>query len=174
MAESIRVGLIGCGRIGTMHAELVARRVAGLDLSAVYDVSDNAAASVSESLGVRCTASAAELIAADDVDVVAICSSTDTHIDLLVEVASVGKPVFVEKPLSLDLGEVDRGIAAATAAGIAVRSASTDASMQPIARCVIVWLLVMWGVFIWCGYLAATLLHLRLLTLRCRAGSSAI
>ncbi len=121
MADSVRVGLIGCGRIGTMHAELIARRVAGLDLSVVYDVSDNAAASVSESLGVCCTASAAELIAADDVDAVAICSSTDTHIDLLVEVASVGKPVFVEKPLSLDLGEVDRGIAAATAAGIAVQ-----------------------------------------------------
>ena len=68
----------------------------------------------------RCP-SAAQVIEADDVDAVAICSSTDTHIDLLVEVAAAGKPAFVEKPLSLDLAEVDRGIAAATEAGIAVQ-----------------------------------------------------
>ena len=121
MTDRVRVGLLGCGRIGSMHAELVARRVQGTSLAAVYDVAGGAAASVAEAFGARQASSAAELIGSDDVDAVAICSSTDTHIDLLVAAAAAGKPAFVEKPLSLDLAEVDRGIAAATEAGIGVQ-----------------------------------------------------
>ena len=121
MSDPVRIGLLGCGRIGSMHAELLSRRVQGTTLAAVYDVFDEAAAPVAAAFGARHAASAAELISSDDVDAVAICSSTDTHIDLLVEAATAGKPAFVEKPLSLDLAEVDRGIAAATEAGIAVQ-----------------------------------------------------
>ena len=121
MSDPVRIGLLGCGRIGSMHAELIARRVPGAALAAVYDVYGEAAASMAGTFGARCAASAAELIEADDVDAVAICSSTDTHMDLMVEVAAAGKPAFVEKPLSLDLADVDRGIAAATEAGIAVQ-----------------------------------------------------
>ncbi len=121
MSERVRIGLLGCGRIGSMHADLVARRVPGTALAAVYDVAADMAISVAETFGARRASSATELIEADDVDAVAICSSTDTHMDLLVEVAAAGKPAFVEKPLSLDLAEVDRGIGAATEAGIAVQ-----------------------------------------------------
>ena len=121
MSERVRIGLLGCGRIGSMHADLVARRVPGTALAAVYDVAADMAISVAETFGARRASSATELIEADEVDAVAICSSTDTHMDLLVEVAAAGKPAFVEKPLSLDLAEVDRGIGAATEAGIAVQ-----------------------------------------------------
>ncbi|MYI14374.1 MAG: inositol 2-dehydrogenase [Acidimicrobiaceae bacterium] len=121
MSDPVRIGLLGCGRIGSMHAELLSRRVQGTTLAAVYDVFGEAAASVAEAYGARHASSATELISSDDVDAVAICSSTDTHIDLLVDAAAAGKPAFVEKPLSLDLAEVDRGIAAATEAGIGVQ-----------------------------------------------------
>ncbi|MYK76832.1 MAG: inositol 2-dehydrogenase, partial [Acidimicrobiaceae bacterium] len=121
MSDAVRVGLLGCGRIGSMHAELLSRRVPGTDLVAVYDVFEDAAAGVAEAFGARHASSAAELIESSDVDAVAICSSTDTHMDLLAEVAAAGKPAFVEKPLSLDLAEVDRGIAAAAEAQIAVQ-----------------------------------------------------
>ncbi len=121
MSEKTRIGLLGCGRIGAIHAEFLSRRVPGATLAAVYDVFDGAAGSVAEASGARHAGSTAELIESDDVDAVVICSSTDTHMDLLVEVAAAGKPAFVEKPLSLDLAEVDRGIAAAAEAGIAVQ-----------------------------------------------------
>ena len=104
-----------------MHAGLIAQRVPGAALVAVYDVVADAAAAVADSFGARHASSTTEVIEADDVDAVAICSSTDTHIDLLVEVAAAGKPAFVEKPLSLDLAEVNRGIAAAAEAGIGVQ-----------------------------------------------------
>jgi len=104
-----------------MHAELIAGRVDGLALGAVFDVVTEAAADVAGRVGGRVADTPASLIEGDDVDAIAICSSTDTHIDLLVAAAAAGKPVFIEKPLSLDLAQVDRGIAAVDAAGSAVQ-----------------------------------------------------
>ena len=51
-------------------------------------------------------------------DATAICTSTDTHADLLLGATAIGKPVFLEKPLSLDLAEVERALAATEQAGI--------------------------------------------------------
>ncbi|MEO1059788.1 MAG: inositol 2-dehydrogenase [Actinomycetota bacterium] len=116
--KPLRVGVLGVGRIGAMHADLVHHRVADAVVGGVFDVHAPGAAAVGGSLDVPVFASASELIASDDIDVVAICSSTDTHIDLLVEAATAGKPIFCEKPLSLSLDEVDRGLAAVEAAGV--------------------------------------------------------
>ena len=49
---------------------------------------------------------------------VAICTSTDTHVDLVIAAAASGKAIFCEKPLSLDLAEVDRGLAAVASAEV--------------------------------------------------------
>lgn len=113
----IRVGILGVGRIGRMHAALVARQVDGLELAGVYDVNAATADAVALELGVATSASAEELMSRRDVDAVAICTSTDTHVGLLVAAATTGKPVFLEKPLSLELDEVDRGLAAVERSG---------------------------------------------------------
>lgn len=113
----LRVGVIGVGRIGRMHAELLERQVPGAAVGAVYDAHDLAAREIAAELGVPATASVEELLASD-VDAVAICSSTDTHADLLVAAARAGKAVFCEKPISLDLAEVDCALDAVEAAGV--------------------------------------------------------
>lgn len=104
-AAPIRLGVLGVGRIGRMHAELVARRVPGLVLATVFDVNDEAARSVAGELGVDAAPSAEELMQRDDVDAVAICTSTDTHVDLLVAAAKTGKPVFLERYVPSYLAE---------------------------------------------------------------------
>jgi myo-inositol 2-dehydrogenase/D-chiro-inositol 1-dehydrogenase len=113
----LRVGVIGVGRIGRMHAELLARRVEGVALVAVSDVRAGVADAVAAELGVPATG-VEELLARDDVDAVAICTSTDTHADLIVAAARAGKAIFCEKPVSLDLAELDRALAAIEAAGV--------------------------------------------------------
>jgi myo-inositol 2-dehydrogenase/D-chiro-inositol 1-dehydrogenase len=113
----LRIGVIGVGRIGRMHAELIAHQVPGAALGAVYDPYEPAARGVAAALGVPAAASVAEIFAGD-LDAVAICSSSDTHVDLLVAAAQAGKAVFCEKPVSLDLAEVDRALAAIGAAAV--------------------------------------------------------
>ena len=68
----VRVGVLGTGRIGKLHAELLAEQVPGAALAAVYDVAEEPARRVAERSDARVAGSAEELLAADDVDAVAI------------------------------------------------------------------------------------------------------
>jgi myo-inositol 2-dehydrogenase / D-chiro-inositol 1-dehydrogenase len=115
--KPLRIGVIGVGRIGRLHAELIAGPVRGATLAAVHDVRSETASSLAAALGVPAAVSAEELIASPDVDAVAVCSSTDTHADLIVAATSAGKATFCEKPVSLDLEEVDRALTAVTRTG---------------------------------------------------------
>jgi myo-inositol 2-dehydrogenase / D-chiro-inositol 1-dehydrogenase len=110
----VRVGVIGTGRIGRLHARLLAGEVPGLRLVAVSDVNAAAAAACADRLGTQAV-TLDEILARDDVDAVAICSSTDTHAELSVRAAKAGKAIFCEKPLSLDLAEVDQVLEAVAA-----------------------------------------------------------
>lgn len=117
-AAAIGVGLVGAGRIGRLHAEVIARRVDGLRLEAVHDPQTEAAAAVAAATGAAVAAGAEALIDDPAVGLVAICSSTDTHADLIERAAAAGKPVFCEKPVSLDLGATDRALASIRSAGV--------------------------------------------------------
>ena len=105
MSDPLRIGVLGTGRIGRMHADYIARHTPRAVLSAVSDVNVEAAAAGAAEYGVP-SLSAEEVIAASDA--VAICTSTDTHVDYIVAAAEAGKAIFCEKPVSLDLAEVDR------------------------------------------------------------------
>jgi myo-inositol 2-dehydrogenase/D-chiro-inositol 1-dehydrogenase len=113
----IRIGVAGVGRIGSMHAGIIARQTPGATLVAVADVNEEAAKSVAAGLQVE-AAGVEELISSPDIDAIAICTSTDTHVDLMVKAAAAGKAIFCEKPISLDLAEVDRALNAVEAAGV--------------------------------------------------------
>ena len=114
----LRIGVLGTGRIGSMHADLVHNRVDGATVAAVFDVMAPSAEATAQRIGVPAVGSTTEMLARDDVDAVAICTSTDTHVDLMVAAAEAGKAIFCEKPISLDVAEVDRGLAAVAAAGV--------------------------------------------------------
>jgi myo-inositol 2-dehydrogenase/D-chiro-inositol 1-dehydrogenase len=73
---------------------------------------------VAERLGVVAAASAEELYLSEEIDAIAICTSTDTHVAAIVAAADAGKAIFCEKPLSLDLGDVDRALAAVERSGV--------------------------------------------------------
>ncbi|QNN54400.1 inositol 2-dehydrogenase [Nocardioides mesophilus] len=114
----LRIGLVGVGRIGRMHAEIVARQVPGAELTMVYDAARDPAREVAARLHVDAAESAAELVASDRVDAVGICSSTNTHLEIIELAAAAGKAVMCEKPLSNSLAEVHRAVELVNASGI--------------------------------------------------------
>ena len=116
--DDLRIGVLGVGRIGTMHVDLIANRTDNASMTGVFDVFDEGADAVARRFGVTKFGSIEELLSSNQVDAVAICTSTDTHVDLMVAAAEAGKAIFCEKPVSLDLNEVDRGLAAVAAAGV--------------------------------------------------------
>ncbi len=116
----VRIVVLGAGRIGRMHAEMLARQIPGAALAGVYDIAADAAASVADDFGCPAFATLDDALAAP-ADAVAICTSTDTHVDAMVAAAAAGRHIFCEKPVSLDLAEVDRGLAAVAEAGVSLQ-----------------------------------------------------
>lgn len=117
MPEDLRIAVIGVGRIGAMHAQMLARQTPGAKLLAVADALPESAKQVAEELQVE-VAEIDELIHSSSIDAIAIATSTNTHADLIVKAARAGKAIFCEKPLCLDVKEVDRALAAVEAAGV--------------------------------------------------------
>ena len=118
---TLRTAVLGVGRIGKMHAELLARQVPGASLAMVQDINADAAAAVGKQLDVPHTTGVDAVLASPDVDAVAICSSTDTHVPFLIAAARAGKAIFCEKPISLDLAKVDEALAVVAASGVPIQ-----------------------------------------------------
>lgn len=115
---AVRIAIVGAGRIGGMHAGLLAHRVAGAEVAAVVDREPAVADEVAQRLGVPVAPSVEAVLADDAVDAVAVCTSTDTHAALSRQVAEAGKALFCEKPVSLDLADVERTVGTVEAAGV--------------------------------------------------------
>src|SRR4029450_11998332 len=117
-AEPIAFGLIGAGRIGTSHAGIIAQRVPGARLAAVADPRPEAAQALADRYGARPFTGPIELINDPEIPAVVIAASSEAHADLIVAAAAAGKAIFCEKPMSLNLADADRALAAAEAAGV--------------------------------------------------------
>lgn len=104
----LRIGVLGLGRIGRIHALNASRHVRGATLIACADPVAEVRADVAQDLGItRLHADYREVLAADDIDAVVAATPTSTHFEVLTACARAGKPIFAEKPIDLDLGRID-------------------------------------------------------------------
>ncbi len=117
--HQLHIGIVGAGRIGTVHAETLAFRLPESRIVAITDVNREAAESLAARCGIPTVAESSHAILANPrIEAVLICSSTDTHADLIVAAAKAGKHIFCEKPIAHSLPEIDRALAAVKAAGV--------------------------------------------------------
>ena len=101
MGTGLKVGLLGAGRIGKVHARAIASH-ADSTLCAVADVHAPSAQDLAQTYGAQ--AMTPEAVLADpSVDAVLIATSTDTHSDFIEAAVAAGKSVLCEKPLDLSL-----------------------------------------------------------------------
>ncbi len=104
----IKIGIIGAGRIGKVHAESIMRNVPEAEVAAIADpfITDEAV-SHCKKLGIKKIVKDYHEILSDPfIDAVMVCSSTDTHADIAIEAIKSGKHVFCEKPISQDLKKI--------------------------------------------------------------------
>jgi len=119
MTQKINVGLIGAGRIGRVHAEHLAYRVPGANLVAVSDVFEEAAKKVAADFQIPDAYQDHRRIMEDEtIEAIIICSSTDTHSQMIEEAAAAGKHIFCEKPIDHDLSKIDHVLASVKESGV--------------------------------------------------------
>ncbi|HDI11749.1 MAG TPA: inositol 2-dehydrogenase [Candidatus Acetothermia bacterium] len=117
--QKIGIGIIGAGRIGRLHAENLVRRMPGAEVVAVADVVQEAAEQCAKELGIpKAYGEPGPIFEDPSIDAVLICSSTDTHARFIEQAARAGKHIFCEKPIALDLEEIDRALDAVKKAGV--------------------------------------------------------
>lgn len=102
----LRIAVLGCGRIGQMHAANVAKHPRA-ELAAVFDVNQEAANRVATAHGVKAAGKAEDIFSSPDVDAVLIATATPTHADYIEMAVAAGKAVLCEKPIDLNLGRVN-------------------------------------------------------------------
>ena len=102
----LRIAVLGCGRIGRMHAENIHAHPRA-SLAGVFDVVSAASKDVSDKLGVTEFGSAEDVFASADVDAVLIATSTATHVEFIEAAVAAGKPCLCEKPIDLSIDRVN-------------------------------------------------------------------
>jgi len=118
MHGRLNVGVIGLGRLGRVYAQDLAQRVPNARLVAVADRQPEVAQSFAAEYGIpKWYASHQDLLAATDVEAVAVITPTSTHKEVVIDAVRAGKAIFCEKPIALSLPDAVRMLDEVKAAG---------------------------------------------------------
>lgn len=98
-----RSAIIGVGMVGSVHAHAVHR--AGGQLAAICGSTPQSSERSARRLGAARAATAEEIFAADDIDVVHICTPNNMHLDQTAAALAAGKHVICEKPLATSVSD---------------------------------------------------------------------
>jgi predicted dehydrogenase len=119
LTEPIGIGVVGAGRMGSIHARLIARAVPGARLAGVADLNIAAAGRLAAELGdAPVFASVEAMLESPPIRAVLVATSSSGHLAAIQAAAAAGKDVLCEKPIALTAADTDAAIAAAAAAGI--------------------------------------------------------
>jgi predicted dehydrogenase len=105
----LKIGIVGCGHIGTVHAyalkQLSDAGLVDAHVAAAYDSDEKRVAKLTRNLGGEACATLEALL--DTVDVVWVCTWTAGHLEAVQAAAARGLPIFCEKPLAPNLAECE-------------------------------------------------------------------
>ena len=111
MPEKIRTGLVGCGKVGQTHAQALST-LPESELVAVCDATPARASTFAERYHAAGYTDVREMIAAQKVQAVVICTPHPAHAAPAIQAADAGAHVLVEKPMAASLKDCDAMLAA--------------------------------------------------------------
>ena len=119
MSRKINLAVIGTGRMGSVHVRNIVRQIPLANLVAICDIRLEVARAVADELGIeRVVQDYHELLADPQIEAVLIATSTPTHAAIIKDAARAGKHIFCEKPLAVDLKEIDETLEVVERAGV--------------------------------------------------------
>jgi myo-inositol 2-dehydrogenase/D-chiro-inositol 1-dehydrogenase len=108
MSDSVKIGIVGSGRIGKMHGENIVRFIPSAIVQGIADVNlskENEA--WAKNLGIKTVSNDPDALFNDpSINAILICSPNDTHADLIIAAAKARKHIFCEKPIDLNVKKV--------------------------------------------------------------------
>ncbi len=120
MVKNFTVGVIGAGRIGKIHIENLLRKIPKANLKIVADIKiDDILKQWATQIGVpKLTSNTDDIFNDPKIEVIIICSSTDTHAKFIQEAAKSNKHVFCEKPIDTDIKRIRETLSVVNKTGI--------------------------------------------------------
>lgn len=119
MVATLKIGVLGLGRMGRLYAEALATRIDGAELYAAASLVEQERTQAASQFALsRIYEEAREVLALAEVDAVVIATPTSTHYELVTAAAEAGKAIFCEKPLALTLEQTHAALAAVERAAV--------------------------------------------------------
>ncbi len=113
---ALKVAVVGAGNIGRIHAAAYSAHDLS-NLVAVCDLVEAKAQDLARAHSARCCTTVEHLLASEDLDIVSVATAGEEnggdHFDPVMAALDAGKHVLCEKPLSNDIGNARRMVAAA-------------------------------------------------------------
>ena len=108
MKSTIKICMVGAGRVGKNHSNAILRHVPGMEIVALVDPDEKVLQGTATEFGIEGKFNSLDkAVEALDFDAVVITTPTFTHKDLAMEAAAHKKHIFLEKPMALNLEECD-------------------------------------------------------------------
>lgn len=119
MKKPIRVGILGLGRIGKMHAKNIATMKEFEIVRGADPFLTDATEQEMREIGIlQCSKEPEDVFSDPTIDAVVICSITETHSDFIIRAAKAGKDIFCEKPIDHDVGRILEALRAVKEANV--------------------------------------------------------
>ncbi len=124
MKKTVKIGVIGTGRIGKLHSDNLVNFVSGAKVVAIADVVMSEDTIVwAQELGIENVyTDPSQIINDQNIEAVFICSSTNTHADLIIQAAKAGKDIFCEKPIDYNIDKINLALQEVKAAGVKLQT----------------------------------------------------
>lgn len=106
--KKIKIATIGLGRLGMVHTEHLAAMVNDVELKASFALDDEQLHSAEARFGITPYKDWKDMIDQEDLDAIVITSPTGFHPEMTTYALEAGLHVFCEKPMGLDLPEVEK------------------------------------------------------------------
>jgi len=115
----MKIGLIGAGRIGKLHGELLTYNIPEAEIKTVAEIYADTVENWAKNLRIsNLTTDYTDILTDPEIEAVLICSSTDTHAQFITEAAKAGKHIFCEKPIDFNIEKIRQALNTVEAAGV--------------------------------------------------------